>query len=258
MNKGDKVTLGNILIEVGEVTRDSKGNLDGLFHGVVLIGGQHGDEEFDRGDKVHTYSHTVELYERVRVDIKLEPKVEMLDSIGCLPEKQSLKSKMIDLNELSLSLSPRRDNFETLRKHVDCFQELLTELNGSNLVLTGSCVLKVYGVELHIEPGDLDVAIYDPTPRQLQVINKYEDQNQADNKELKKEYRRVLKLISPEGVTIDIIVELGTDNEGDNYLKYKEFNLQPINKIMEARQRYLRSKDYESFLQLKNLNFNYK
>jgi hypothetical protein len=143
------------------------------------------------------------------------------------------------------------------KKLIETYKGILDELNSENVVLAGSCALELMGVNLPKEPEDLDVIIYQPTFYQNSIIVKYSSKCVANNKNIIEEYRRVVKLeISPK-LFLDIIIE-DYPLTHDCLLFDGQYNIQPVNKIMEARGRYLRPKDYASFLDLKNLNFNYK
>lgn len=141
------------------------------------------------------------------------------------------------------------NNFNNCRK-------VLEQLNYYNLFLTGSSVLEAYGLNLHKVPEDLDVAIYQPTEKQMEFINANKVNNIANNEDIPDDYTRVTKL-QLDGAIIDIIIE-GEMHPYYPYepLQYKGYNLQPVELIMQARARYARPKDYESCQELKNRNFN--
>lgn len=149
---------------------------------------------------------------------------------------------------------------EALKKNFENCKDLLEQLKGPNLVLTGSCVLQAYGLYLHKEPEDLDIAIYFPTDEQMAVINSLKEFNIAKNEDIPDDYTRVTKLNLGNGTTVDIILEIDENNpnllEDDEYLKYQGYNLQPVHLIIQARGRFARDKDFESCRKLKDLNFN--
>lgn len=145
-----------------------------------------------------------------------------------------------------------------LRLHVKEFQKELSELNGSNTVLSGSCVLEAYGLNTGKLPGDLDLIIYNPTKSQIEYIKLLRSRDVMDKeRQIEEHYKKVISIMSAKGLKMDIVFESYNIHAGE-HPRYHEFKLQPIDRIIQAKRRFNRPKDLEAFLDLKQLNFNRK
>lgn len=142
------------------------------------------------------------------------------------------------------------------------FAQHLVVLNeGNNLVLGGSNALMLHGLNLERSPEDVDIIMYNPTPKQLDYIESIKHLNTLDEKS---DYgvTNVLKLRARRGLTtytLDILTVFELLPE--HLLVYEKENVkikvQDIATVIEAKGNYGRLKDVKDLLALKNLNFNY-
>lgn len=162
-----------------------------------------------------------------------------------------------------------------LNDYMNLFSPELNKLllSYENVVLCGSQILRLHGLELGWEPDDLDVAIYLPTDIQIGFIEEqhpcsdyHEDNGQTRAWNITK-YTE----IPTQGVTVkvshalNILVDYENPLPERNYTEYRGFKIQPIDEIIKWKSLYFNSgdkkekvriKDAEQLQMLKNLNFN--
>lgn len=163
-----------------------------------------------------------------------------------------------------------QNNFQKVEHYLKTFKELLIHLKDeNNFIIGGIWALKLHGLIVSRETNDLDLVIYNPTPKQLQVLKalKFFEYHGSSSDEynisrIAEEDRRSFKF-KKNDLIIDILLDYDRDFNPNNYLSYKDFNIQSIEKVMEAKrkyrandQKYVREKDVIDFLTLKNENFN--
>lgn len=154
-------------------------------------------------------------------------------------------------------------------KLLDAFKEEIGKVYGPNLVLAGSNVLVLHGLNISWTPEDLDIAIYQPTGPQYKEITdsgKYEPCLDYDTAEEKGVERRSWKK-SKDGLTLNFILEHDTPKPQINLL-YDHggvfFQVNGVDTIIAAKTSYsvgeekafLRRKDAWHLSELKNCNFN--
>lgn len=176
-----------------------------------------------------------------------------------------------------------------MHTHINNFRKLLIALNDKNLVLCGTLALKIHGLKMHRESGDLDVAIYKPTDKQMSILRNLsmlqtrEDGFQEGHDKIQDEDYPIDNIIlkfQKSGYKIDIHLTKDELPKNVEFLYY-EFNTNGIHHIpmtfffkvqnialnIEAKNSYAirnqdglrlyrRIKDAKDFQDLKNSNFN--
>lgn len=148
-------------------------------------------------------------------------------------------------------------------RDIDIFLYILRPLigaghvNAENVVISGANAIKAHGLILNREAADLDVAVYQPTQEQLEIIHKGEPAMTAGAYP----EQRVFKFFSMD-TSMDIVVEpietppnllYHAHYVGDDMLFFK---VQSIENCIAAKRFYNREKDWRDFQDLKNSNFN--
>lgn len=147
----------------------------------------------------------------------------------------------------------------------------------TNVVLTGSNVLALHGLNISWDPQDLDIAIYQPTDLQRLFITgggdvvetEFQaclDYESAKEKGIAQRAWKKTIFFQGEQLTLNFILELGPKPQTNLVYFYGKLPLpvQNIDKIIEAKLSYgegkdksfLRRKDAHHLSELKNLNFN--
>lgn len=142
-----------------------------------------------------------------------------------------------------------------------------------NIILTGSNVLELHGLNISWHPQDLDIAIYQPTKQQEKwvrdSVNGYEPCMLYEDAEKLGTYQRAWKKIRPyedEELVINFILEKQPRPVTNLIYKFRNLYLpvQNIDTIINAKLSYgqgkdksfLRRKDAYHLSELKRLNFN--
>jgi len=147
-------------------------------------------------------------------------------------------------------------------KRISTFLHILKPLAGNhvnleNVVISGATAIKAHGLILNREPSDLDVAVYQPTDEQLEIILKGEKAMTAGPYP----EQRVFKFYH-DGQSMDIVVEYEETPPGLLYHAHYYgdevlfFKIQSIENCVAAKRMYNREKDWRDFQDLKNSNFN--
>lgn len=165
--------------------------------------------------------------------------------------------------------------------YIDAFSDVLNTLchlrfydidrtRGDNVVLGGSMILVLHGINIGRECEDLDVVLYQPTPGQLeyivqlQAVEETSGEHSPISKDGKEIERHSLVSIVRESLKMNILSNSGDMNT--RYLRYRGYQTQSIDKIVEAKAsytyesqtkgKYIRAKDALDLQYIKNNNFN--
>ena len=133
---------------------------------------------------------------------------------------------------------------------------VLTAKGETNVVVGGSVALMAHGLSLY-EPQDVDLIVYQPTERQLQLLARDFEEACAKVQAVPYSGHKVYKTKSM-GVGVDVILEW--ENQQPETMLYVHgfgwsFPVQPIGVILDAKQRYARIKDYVQIRDLAKDNF---
>lgn len=154
-----------------------------------------------------------------------------------------------------------KDNIQNLESTLSVFAKILTQLNrDGNLVIGGSNALVLHGIKVARVPVDVDIIIYSPTDRQLKILELVSDFSHVQT--VGGDYPKTVFKFKTKKLgkvyTLDILFEEGSLPE--NLLLFKKGNIlarvQDVDKVIEAKSSYKRSKDLTDLLDFKNLNFN--
>lgn len=160
---------------------------------------------------------------------------------------------------------------------IQTFEGLIFQLLHTNVVIGGTNALLQHGLKISRTPSDLDLIIYQPTEEQLQILKTIAVFDLIkDRPEL--QYGNLQKAIKIEkdGLFLDIITETEPTPQNLLYYRYghsdKLLQIQSIENVIKAKlsykferqsdsrdrslTKYMRSKDLEDLLDLKNSNFN--
>jgi len=183
-----------------------------------------------------------------------------------------------------------------IKVYIRTFLPILEQMMDNNMVLAGTLALRLHGLNISRDSGDLDVVLYQPTKKQLdilttlsplQVKNPFHDGDCYDNdlrgKLLKNGRQKTIKF-QKDGLFIDFILEhdkhlpdfdllvlkyeSDSCNDVTGILNKYEFKIQNIflnilaknSYILDARDGlniYRREKDMKDLIMLKNENFNF-
>lgn len=160
---------------------------------------------------------------------------------------------------------------------IKTFESLIFQLLHTNVVIGGTNALLQHGLKISRTPSDLDLIIYQPTEEQLQILKTISVFDLIKNRpELQYgDLQKAIK-IEKDGLFLDIITELGPTPQNLLYYRYgygdKFLQIQSIENVIKAKvsykfermsdsrdknlTKYMRSKDLEDLLDLKNSNFN--
>jgi hypothetical protein len=179
---------------------------------------------------------------------------------------------------------------QDIKSYIDNFFPLLENIIDNNMVIAGTLALKLHGLNFSRESGDLDIVLYQPTKKQIdiltilstfQVENPFkpidEYSNNDQNKLLEKGIQKTIKFMK-NGLYIDFILEYNKPFPFVDLLQYKYvtkdlnihyFNIQNILLNIMAKNSYIlengrdqlsiyrREKDMKDLIILKNENFNF-
>ena len=166
-------------------------------------------------------------------------------------------------------------------KYLENFHDIIENLHDDNVVIAGTHALKIHGLIVNREPGDLDLVIFNPNPWQLTYLDSV--YARAVNNNAHPRYRgdgrpedqRSIKFAEEDLETgaklyLDILIENNASVPADLLLyKYGNelYKIQNIALNIAAKRSYCpgdrdemslyaRRKDMQDFQALKNDNFN--
>lgn len=161
-----------------------------------------------------------------------------------------------------------------LNSFLRVFRSILLELIDDNVVIGGINALALHGIIVGREANDLDIIIYNPTPRQTALLSALNHFNMIKDKNTENGYDGTnvafIKL-KKDNCKMDILIE--RDREVPGFLlryPFEGYNLkiQSVENVIHAKASYYfkskkdgltfysRIKDAIDFQNLKNLNFN--
>lgn len=160
-------------------------------------------------------------------------------------------------------------------KYLDTFEDDIRALLAPNVVLVGSNVLMLHGLNVTWNPEDMDIAIYEPTPSQIKYVTSIDQKDPEESFEACLDYdkaeemgiaQRAWKKVK-NGLVLNIILERRVPKPQTNLLyQHKDMLLQVnnIDTIIKAKLSYgegkdksfLRRKDAYHLSELKSANFN--
>lgn len=160
---------------------------------------------------------------------------------------------------------------KTLDRHIEEFQsEIRFILNNSQMVMGGSLILKLHGLNMgNWVPGDLDVIVFNPDSKAFDYIEGNLDP--ADNYNVPDEEIHSYG-VTRKDMTLNVIISKEVPPVNPLQYCYQDtpftqmyIPVNPINRIIEAKASYsvgkkdqfLRKKDMLHLQALKNLNFNF-
>ena len=119
-------------------------------------------------------------------------------------------------------------------KNLEIIKHYQTILSCDQFILTGSTALKMYG--LVDSASDIDIILVNPTEECKKIIEKLEEKSNKKNT-----YKaNVAYIFEHEGVKIDIFFQ----HEKTDCCSYEGIFINPINKIVEAKKKIARTKDF--------------
>jgi hypothetical protein len=145
---------------------------------------------------------------------------------------------------------------DELKTYLQVFYPIIGDLNKdntNNIKLGGTLVLKLHGLNFSRKVGDLDIIIYNATPKQQDYIkalsNFRVDSNYGSQTNIKiKKHDLFLNIL---------LVDVPIVHENVHYIwNDKIYEIVSISEIIKAKSSYKRLKDVEDLLMLKNENFN--
>lgn len=150
-----------------------------------------------------------------------------------------------------------------MEQYLNEFKDFLEKIDGNNLVLGGIHAIRAHGLMFSRATQDLDIIIYGPTQKQLDVIQSTspdmepsdrEGDYQTDPDDPRRSYK-----FQKNGMIIDILIEYyAVKPQHLLHFKHEDkyFQVQGVSFIIDAKRMYGREKDYKDFEDLKNSNFN--
>lgn len=119
-------------------------------------------------------------------------------------------------------------------ENLEIIKHYQTILSCDQFILTGSTALKMYG--LVDSASDIDIILVNPTEECKKIIEKLEEKSNKKNT-----YKaNVAYIFEHEGVKIDIFFQ----HEKTDCCSYEGIFINPINKIVEAKKKIARTKDF--------------
>lgn len=154
-------------------------------------------------------------------------------------------------------ISKQNFNYST---YFDSILDIYNVLNlNDNLVIGGTFSLILHDLKVNVEPGDIDLIIYNPTKEQIKILDFYKvfcEKNPIDK------YQRRSYKMKINNIQLDILIENKEVSKELLYFKYKDiyFKVQDINNVFNAKQSYnyneIRRKDLIQSNFMKQNNFN--
>lgn len=119
-------------------------------------------------------------------------------------------------------------------KNLEIIKHYQTIFSCDQFILTGSTALKMYG--LVDSASDIDIILVNPTEECKKIIEKLEEKSNKQNT-----YKAsVAYIFEHEGVKIDIFIE----TTKTDCCSYEGIFINPIKKIVEAKKKIARTKDF--------------
>ena len=119
-------------------------------------------------------------------------------------------------------------------ENLEIIKHYQTIFSCDQFILTGSTALKMYG--LVDSASDIDIILVNPTEECKKIIEKLEEKSNKKNT-----YKaNVAYIFEHEGVKIDIFFQ----HEKTDCCSYEGIFINPINKIVEAKKKIARTKDF--------------
>lgn len=119
-------------------------------------------------------------------------------------------------------------------KNLEIIKHYQTIFSCDQFILTGSTALKFHG--LVDSASDIDIILVNPTEECKKIIEKLEEKSNKKNT-----YKAsVAYIFEHEGVKIDIFIE----NKKTDCCSYEGVFINPIKKIVEAKKKIARTKDF--------------
>lgn len=119
-------------------------------------------------------------------------------------------------------------------KNLEIIKHYQTIFSCDQFILTGSTALKMHG--LVDSASDIDIILINPTEECRKILEKLEEKSNNQNT-----YKaRVAYIFEHEGVKIDVFIE----NEKVDCCSYEGIFINPIKKIVEAKKKIARTKDF--------------
>ena len=141
---------------------------------------------------------------------------------------------------------------DLLENHLSHFKELIDLICcEDNHVLGGSLALKLHGLNFR-EAQDLDIVIYNPTEKQLQI---FETLKPFERKNKDEFYTQRSYKYLKSGLAINFLLEFDTDMPLNLLTHSSGWRINSIKEIINAKKNYCRTKDLLDLLDLKNKNF---
>jgi len=151
-----------------------------------------------------------------------------------------------------------------LNNYLNTFHPIIDDLkalspvsdNGSsNVVLGGSLILKIHGLNFSRKSEDLDVIINFPTPKQNEYIKAISNFSENNSEYWGKDNLK----FSKNNLYINVLIN-NTVEVNDFFLQYKWgnklYDINSVSEIIKAKSLYGRVKDFKDMILLKNENFN--
>lgn len=159
-----------------------------------------------------------------------------------------------------------------IQKYLKTFQPLLNLLAGDNVALAGSISLRLHGLIVNREPGDMDIVIFSPTAAQLKVLADLSWLRIEGNKDSEYTSDNVIHCKSlkfkKDDLVADVLLEPKKSMPPDLLIyefEGKYYRIQSIKNTIDAKRSfrhnrdssiYIREKDVMDFEMLKRDNFN--
>lgn len=140
-----------------------------------------------------------------------------------------------------------------LKNYLETFKILLLQLNDEkNIVIGGTQALLCHGL-LFREPDDLDMIIFNPSDRQMQVfenLKSFEVENPVDDI-----YTQISFKYKKNGLVINFLLAKDTDLPENLLIESNGWKVNSIANIIEAKKIYNRKKDLQDLRTIIFKNF---
>ena len=159
-----------------------------------------------------------------------------------------------------------------MQKYLKTFKKLIEPLGTSNVVIGGALSLKAHGLNMNREAEDMDLIIFDPTPQQINYIKSFEFFSMPRDLPFNvNSYNQRSFKFQKDGLIIDILISKIPVPENLLYYNFDGtfYKVQSVSGTIDAKRsyyyernendktsKYVRNKDVEDFIDLKNSNFN--
>lgn len=145
-----------------------------------------------------------------------------------------------------------KDLLSVFKPHLD---QLIGCADNPNVFVSGSVALQLMGFRIRREPEDLDIAIYQPTKKQLDLLNMFDvvfDKITGDGRQYATQDDREEEIdtdavyeVDRLGFKCNFIIKAGLVPENRTYVRYHEsfYPVQRVSNIFDAKLAYWREKD---------------